>query len=177
MDYYDEDFEESEWKDDDDTEESEEEEQDDEEGEDEEEEDEEEEDEEEEDEKKKKSKKSKWEKDVKNKNMDEITEEDWLKLAAKQEKEMRKNGTYYSTKYNKDDIVMLKQKGWSDFKKGKVMNVNRNRKRAKVTYDIKLINAYKGKKIYKKNLSTRIKKFENDEEEDPLEGPKRIDET
>ena len=52
------------------------------------------------------------------------------------------------------------------------MNVNRNRKRAKVTYDIKLINAYKGLKRYtRKNLSTRIKKFENDEEEDPLKDP------
>ena len=28
---------------------------------------------------------------------------------------------------------MLKQKGWDEFKKGKVINVNRNKKRAKAT--------------------------------------------
>ena len=28
-----------------------------------------------------------------------LTEEEWLELAMEQEKEMRENGTYYSTKY------------------------------------------------------------------------------
>ena len=156
MDYYDEAFEESEWRDEEDTEEEEEESE------------EEEEEEEEEKNSKKKSKKSKTDKDLKDKNMDDITEEEWLKLAAEQEKEMRKNGTYYATKYQKGDKILYKKKGWDEFKKGQVTNVNRHKHRSKVTYDIKLNKSYKPPRIHKKIPSTRLKKQETEDEEDPL---------
>ena len=35
-------------------------------------------------------------------------------------KELREKGLYYSTKYDKNDIILLKQKGWKNFKKGKL---------------------------------------------------------
>jgi len=95
---------------------------------------------------------------LKDKKYEDVTEEEWLELARKQEKEMRKNGTYYSTKYQKGNKILYKQKGWTDFKKGEITNINRNKKKSKVTYDVKLDKKFKGKSIYKKVLSTRIKK-------------------
>ena len=35
------------------------------------------------------------------KRCDDVSEEEWLEMARIQEKEMRKNGTYHSTKYEK----------------------------------------------------------------------------
>ena len=112
------------------------------------------------------------EEDEKNKDMkledkkyDEVTEEEWLELARKQEKEMKKNGTFYSTKYQKGNKILYKKKGWNDFKKGKITSVNRSKTRSKVTYDLKLDKKFKGKSIYKKILSGRIKNQERSPEE------------
>ena len=91
---------------------------------------------------------------------DDITEEEFLKLSRKQEKEMKKNGTYYSTKYQTGDKILYKKKGWNDFKKGNVVTVNRNKTISKVTYDVKLDKKFKGKRIFKKIASARIKKQE-----------------
>ena len=74
---------------------------------------------------------------ISKKKCDEVTEEEWLEMARIQEKEMKKNGTYYSTKYKKGDKILYKKKGWKDFKKGEVRCVNRNKQRNKVTYNIK----------------------------------------
>ena len=101
---------------------------------------------------------------ISKKKTEDVTEEEWMEMARIQEKEMKKNGTYYSTKYQKDDKILYKKKGWDDFKKGKITNVNRNKTRSKVTYDIKLDKKFKGKSIYKKIPSTRLKKDENQEE-------------
>ena len=68
---------------------------------------------------------------------------------------MRENGTYYSTKYNKNDKLCLK-KGWSEFKNGKIIKVN-NHKIEKVTYNVKLNKKFNGKTIYKNILSNRLK--------------------
>ena len=107
------------------------------------------------------------EEDGKNKDMkledkkyDDVTEEEWLELARKQEKEMKKNGTFYSTKYQKGNKILFKKKGWNDFKTGKITSVNRSKTRSKVTYDLKLDKKFKGKSIYKKILSGRIKNQE-----------------
>ena len=112
------------------------------------------------------------EEDEKNKDMkiedkkyEDVTEEEWLELARKQEKEMKKNGTFYSTKYQTGDKILYKKKGWADFKKGKVTSINRSKTRSKVTYDVKLDKKFKGKSIYKKILSTRIKNQEKSPEE------------
>jgi ATP-dependent Lon protease len=102
---------------------------------------------------------------LENKLADEVTEEEWLELARKQEKEMKKNGTYYSTKYQKGNKILYKKKGWADFKKGKVTGVNHNKTRSKVTYDVKLDKKFKGKSVYKKVLSSRIKKQEESVED------------
>ena len=124
------------------------------------EEDEEEEEEEEEEEIKKKNKKE----DLSEKLADDISEEEWMELARKQEKELREKGLYYSTKYDKNDIILLKQKGWKNFKKGKVVKVNRHKIRKKVTYNIKLDKKFKGKQLYKNVLSNRIKVYEKNED-------------
>ena len=85
-----------------------------------------------------------------------------MEMARIQEKEMRKNGTYYTTKYKKGDKILYKKKGWKEFKKGEVIKVNRNKERSKVTYDIKI-----GKRTHKKISSNRLKKQQdNDEDED-----------
>ena len=75
---------------------------------------------------------------ISKKKCDEVTEEEWMEMARIQEKEMKKNGTFYSTKYQKGDKILYKKKGWKDFKKGEVTKVNRNKQRNKVTYDIKI---------------------------------------
>ena len=116
---------------------------------------------EEEDEEEQESDKSKKER-ISKKKCDEVTEEEWMEMARIQEKEMRNNGTYYTTKYKKGDKILYKKKGWKEFKKGEVIKVNRNKERSKVTYDIKI-----GKRTHKKISSNRLKKQQdNDEDED-----------
>ena len=106
---------------------------------------------------------------LEDKNADDVTEEEWMELARRQEKEMRKNGTYYSTKYKKGDKILYKQKGWKEFKKGKVTNINSHRQRSKITYDIRLDKPVKRKRVYKKVLSNRLRSQKETEEEDVLE--------
>ena len=101
---------------------------------------------------------------ISKKKTEDVTEEEWMEMARIQEKEMKEEGTFYSTKYQKDDKILYKKKGWDDFKKGKITNINRNKTRSKVSYDIKLDKKFKGKSIYKKILSNRLKKDENEEE-------------
>ena len=43
-----------------------------------------------------------------------------MELARKQEKELRDKGLYYSKKYEKNDIITVKLKGWKNFKKHKL---------------------------------------------------------
>ena len=96
---------------------------------------------------------------IKDKKYEDCTEEEWREIAYQQEQQMRENGTYYSTKYNKDDKILLKLKGWDDFKKGIVTKVHRNKQRRLVKYNIKLDKKYKGKKIYEKVSSRKMKSF------------------
>jgi len=103
---------------------------------------------------------------LEDKKYEDVTEEEWLELARKQEKEMKKNGTFYSTKYKSGDKILYKKKGWTNFKKGKITSINSNKTRSKVTYDLKLDKKFKGKSIYKKILSTRIKKQAESGEDD-----------
>tara|TARA_B100001093_G_scaffold512045_1_gene581176 strand:+ start:5683 stop:8049 length:2367 start_codon:yes stop_codon:yes gene_type:complete len=126
-------------------------------------------DEEEEDEKETDAEKKKR---ISKKQCDEVTEEEWMEMARIQEKEMKKNGTFYSTKYQKGDKILYKRKGWKDFKKGEVIKVNRNKQRNKVTYDIKV-----GKRTFKKILSTRLKKQDDEKEENILEELKTLIDT
>ena len=95
----------------------------------------------------------------KDKKYEDCTEEEWREIAYQQEQQMRENGTYYSTKYNKDDKILLKLKGWEEFKKGIVTKVHRNKQRRLVKYNIKLDKKYKGKKIYEKVSSRKMKSF------------------
>ena len=127
-------------------------------------------DEEEEDEKKETDAEKK--KRISKKQCDEVTEEEWMEMARIQEKEMKKNGTFYSTKYQKGDKILYKRKGWKDFKKGEVIKVNRNKQRNKVTYDIKL-----GKRTFKKIPSNRLKKQDDEKEENILEELKTLIDT
>lgn len=108
-------------------------------------------------------------KKLEEKNADDITEEEWMELAMKQEKELRDKGLYYSTKYEKNETILFKLKGWKNFKKGKIVKVNHHKVRKKVTYNIKLDKQYTGKKLYKNILSNRIKKFEEEEEMDVMD--------
>ena len=117
---------------------------------------------EEEDEEEPESDKSKKER-ISKKKCDEVTEEEWMEMARIQEKEMRKNGTYYNTKYKKGDKILYKKKGWKEFKKGEVFKVNRNKERSKVTYDIKI-----GKRTHKKISSNRLKKQQNNDEDEDM---------
>ena len=117
--------------------------------------------------KKKKSTNKKNTKKLEDKNMDDITEEEWMELARKQEKEMKEKGLYYSTKYKKNDKILFKKKGWKQFKKGIVTKVNHNKVRKKVSYTIKLDEKVTKKRIYNKVLSNRLKP--NEEEENILD--------
>ena len=117
------------------------------------------EDEENDEESKKKNKKE----DLSVKLADDISEEEWMELARKQEKELRDKGLYYSTKYEKNDIITVKLKGWKNFKKGKVIKVNHHKIRKKVTYNIKLDKKFKEKQLYKNIPSNRIKVYEKNE--------------
>ena len=100
---------------------------------------------------------------------DDISEEEWMELAKKQEKELREKGLYYSTKYKKNDKILLKEKGWKNFKKGMVVKVNYHKIRKKATYNVKLDKKFKGRQIYKNILSNRIKIHENENIMDELE--------
>ena len=80
---------------------------------------------------------------------------------------MKKEGSYYSTKYDVNNKILYKKKGWKEFKEGKIIKVNKNKKRSKVTYNIKLNKPFKKKKIYNKILSNRLK-LQKDNEEDNI---------
>ena len=82
----------------------------------------------------------------------EPTEEEWEEMARKEEKEMRKKGTYYNSKYEKGDEVQLKLKGWEEFKPGTVQKVHKHKKRSMVKYDIKLYKKYQKKNTLYKNI-------------------------
>ena len=111
----------------------------------------------------KKVKKKNKKEDLSVKLADDISEEEWMELARKQEKELRDKGLYYSTKYEKNDIITVKLKGWKNFKKGKVIKVNHHKIRKKVTYNIKLDKKFKEKQLYKNIPSNRIKVYEKNE--------------
>jgi ATP-dependent Lon protease len=121
-----------------------------------------------------KSKKQKRLEKLKDKSADDVTEEEWMDMFEEQEKEMKKDGTYYNTKYNKNDKVLIKMKGWDDFKQGKIQRVHKRSRSMRAKYDIILIKKYKGKKVYKSILSRNIKSLDkhksdkNDKEEDTL---------
>jgi ATP-dependent Lon protease len=91
-----------------------------------------------------------------------VTEEEWDEMLHTQEKDMKKDGTYYNTKYEINQKVLIKMKGWDDFKNGKIHKVHKNSKRTRVKYDILLDKKYKGKKLYKTILSRNIKSNEKD---------------
>ena len=44
---------------------------------------------------------------------------------------------------------MVKKKGWSEFKKGKIVKVNNHKVRRKVTYNVKLNKKFNGKLFIK----------------------------
>ena len=93
--------------------------------------------------------------------IDDVTEEEFDKMLHKQE--MKKDG---NTKYKKNQFVLIKMKGWDNFKKGKIQKVHKNYKRTRVKYDILLDKKYKGKRLYKTILSRNIKPYEENEEKD-----------
>ena len=99
--------------------------------------------------------------------IDDVTEEEWEELMREQEKEMKKNEQGYNTKYKKNQKVLLKMKGWDDFKKGKIQKVDKRSKRMRPKYNILLDKKYKGKKLHKSILSSNIKPYEkNDNSKD-----------
>ena len=51
----------------------------------------------------------------------------------------------------------MKLPGWDALKQGRIVKVHRNKKPRLVKYDIKLTKKYKGKQLYKKVPSRRIK--------------------
>ena len=139
-------------------------------------EDEEEEDEEEEEKTSKKSNKrrSKRIREIEKKKCDDVTEEEWLEMARVQEKEMRENGTYHTTKFKLKEKVQMKNPGWDSLKEGKIVKIHRNKKPRLVKYDIRLKEKYKGKTLYKKVPSRRIKPSEENEEKELLNELKKL---
>jgi len=115
--------------------------------------------------KKKKLKKSRLEK-LKKKPTDEISEEEFMDLMEEQEKQLKKDGEFYNTKYNKNDKVLVKLKGWNDFKKGKVSRVHKRSKRMRAKYDVTLEKKYKGKKIHKGLLSRNLKPYSSEQKKE-----------
>ena len=93
---------------------------------------------EEEDEEEQESDKSKKER-ISKKKCDEVTEEEWMEMARIQEKEMRNNGTYYTTNIKEIRFCIKRKDGRS--LKGEVIKLIVIRK-SKVTYDIKMENAH-----------------------------------
>ena len=142
-------------------------------------EDEDEEEEEEEEEEEKTSKKSnkrrsKRIREIEKKKCDDVTEEEWLEMARVQEKEMRENGTYHTTKFKLKEKVQMKNPGWDSLKEGKIVKIHRNKKPRLVKYDIRLKEKYKGKTLYKKVPSRRIKPSEENEEKELLNELKKL---
>ena len=142
-------------------------------------EDEDEEEEEEEEEEEKTSKKSNKRRSkriraLEKKKCDDVTEEEWLEMARVQEKEMRENGTYHTTKFKLKEKVQMKNPGWDSLKEGKIVKIHRNKKPRLVKYDIRLKEKYKGKTLYKKVPSRRIKPSEENEEKELLNELKKL---
>ena len=73
---------------------------------------------------------------------------------------MRENGTYHTTKFKLKEKVQMKNPGWDSLKEGKIVKIHRNKKPRLVKYDIRLKEKYKGKIVYKKVSSRRIKASE-----------------
>ena len=85
-----------------------------------------------------------------------------MELAEEQEKQLKKDGEFYNTKYKKNDDVLVKLKGWDDFKKGKVSRVHKRSKRMRAKYDVTLEKKYKGQKMYKGLLSRNMKPYSSE---------------
>ena len=115
--------------------------------------------------------------ELEKKKTEDVTEEEWMEMARVQEKEMKENGTYYATKYKLKDKVLMKLPGWDGLKQGKIVKVHRNKKPRLVKYDIKLTKKYKGKQLYKKVPSRRIKSSEENEEKELLKELKKLIDT
>ena len=113
-------------------------------------------------------------KEIEKKKCDDVTEEEWMEMARAQEKEMKEDGTYYSTKYKLKEKVQMKNPGWDGLKEGKIVKVHRNKKPRLVKYDIRLKQKYKGKMLYKKVPSRRIKPSEENEEKELLNELKKL---
>ena len=116
-------------------------------------------------------------KDLKKKKCSSLTEEEWLTLASEQEEEMKSNGTYYATKYKVKDKVQIKLQGWNGLKEGIVKKIHRHKKPNLVKYDIALKTKYKGRTVWKKVSSKRIKPSEETEEKELLNELKRLIDT
>ena len=113
-------------------------------------------------------------KELEKKKCDDVTEEEWMEMAQAQEKEMRQEGTYYTTKYKLKEKVQMKNPGWDGLKEGRITKIHRNKKPRLVKYDIKLKQKYKGKHLYKKVPSRRIKPSEENEEKELLNELKKL---
>ena len=98
----------------------------------------------------------------------EPSDDMWMEMASRQEKDMREKGLYHSTKYKKDQKVLFKMKDFDDFKEGVIYKVRHNKKPRLVKYDIKLTKKYKGKKIWIKIPSRNLKPFEETEKDADL---------
>ena len=98
----------------------------------------------------------------------EPSEDLWMDMASRQEKEMRENGTYHSTKYKKGQKILFKMKDFDDFKQGVIHKIHHNKKRRAVKYDIKLNKKYKGKTIWTKISSRNLKPFEEEENDEDI---------
>ena len=98
----------------------------------------------------------------------EPSEDLWMEMTTRQEKEMRENGTYHSTKYKKGQKILFKMKDFDDFKQGIIHKVHHHKRPRCVKYDIKLTKKYKGKTIWKKIRSRNLKPFEETENDEEL---------
>ena len=123
---------------------------------------------------KKNKRRSKRLKELEKKKCDDVTEEEWMEMAQAQEKEMRQDGTYYTTKYKLKEKVQMKNPGWESLKEGRIVKIHRNKKPRLVKYDIKLKQKYNGKQLYKKVPSRRIKPSEENEEKELLNELKKL---
>ncbi len=124
--------------------------------------------------KKSNKRRSKRIREIEKKKCDDVTEEEWLEMARVQEKEMRENGTYHTTKFKLKEKVQMKNPGWDSLKEGKIVKIHRNKKPRLVKYDIRLKEKYKGKILYKKVPSRRIKPSEENEEKELLNELKKL---
>ena len=115
--------------------------------------------------------------EIEKKRTEDVTEEEWMEMARVQEKEMKEDGTYYNTKFKLKDKVLMKLPGWNGLKQGKVVKIHRNKKPRLVKYDIRLTKKYKGKQLYKKVPSKRIKSSEENEEKELLSELKKLIDT